>query len=167
MPLKNKMKHYHGDISLYSPAGTPTWSLRVKTEKILCAPVVSSILQNRRFVFIILFAAFLQTGLTMLGRHAWPCPFRTILGVPCPGCGLSTGMALLVHGEWTSALAAHIFSPIILAGFVLMICIFPLPERYYAVVVRKIEGVEKATGITTVLIGAMILYWASRLWNAF
>jgi hypothetical protein len=38
--------------------------------------------------------------------HGVPCPLRTLTGVPCPFCGLTTGTVALVHGQWQAAVAA-------------------------------------------------------------
>ena len=35
------------------------------------------------------------------------CPIRLVLGVPCPGCGMTRASRLLVHGDLRAALAMH------------------------------------------------------------
>jgi hypothetical protein len=39
---------------------------------------------------------YCQTGPTL-------CVWKKLLGVPCPGCGLTRGVCFLVHGQWAEA----------------------------------------------------------------
>ena len=39
------------------------------------------------------------------------CVSRRVLGVSCPGCGLTRGMSHLVRGEWAAAAADHPLAP--------------------------------------------------------
>jgi len=46
----------------------------------------------------------------VLAHTGWPglpCPLRTLTGVPCPFCGMTTATAAISHGEWGSAAAAN------------------------------------------------------------
>jgi len=36
-----------------------------------------------------------------------PCPLRTLTGVPCPFCGMTTATVAMAHDEWLSAAAAN------------------------------------------------------------
>jgi hypothetical protein len=38
---------------------------------------------------------------------ALPCPLRTVTGVPCPACGLTTAAVALVRGQFDTALHAN------------------------------------------------------------
>ncbi|HZO52433.1 MAG TPA: DUF2752 domain-containing protein [Bryobacteraceae bacterium] len=44
------------------------------------------------------------------------CPFRWATSLPCPFCGLTRGVAALLHGHVAEAVSFHPFSPLALAG---------------------------------------------------
>jgi uncharacterized protein DUF2752 len=39
------------------------------------------------------------------------CLARRLLGIPCPGCGMTRAFAHLAKGEWAAAVAAHPLAP--------------------------------------------------------
>src|SRR5512143_795696 len=43
------------------------------------------------------------------------CGFRWLTGMPCPLCGMTRALSLLLKGQWTQALRLHPLSPVVLA----------------------------------------------------
>ena len=39
------------------------------------------------------------------------CVFRTLIDLPCPGCGLTRAMSLLAHGSFAGAMDLHPLAP--------------------------------------------------------
>jgi len=72
-------------------------------------------------------AAFAMLGLAatlpLLGGHAGlPCPLRTLTGVPCPLCGMTTSVEATVHGHLGAALQANPVGPfLVLAAIALLV----------------------------------------------
>jgi hypothetical protein len=52
-----------------------------------------------------------------------PCPLRTLTGIPCPACGMTTAATDLVAGDPAAALAAN---PFVLALAALALVVPPL-----------------------------------------
>ncbi len=42
------------------------------------------------------------------------CPFRSIAGIPCPFCGITTGSAWMAHGNIVEAWRSNILSPLLM-----------------------------------------------------
>ncbi len=129
----------------------------------LFKPVLASLLEERWVALLLLGIGILQVGLAAVGLQGWQCPVRATLGVPCPGCGLSTAMALLLRGEWRAALSTHAFAPIFLLGFALLAVVSALPGRLHREATRRIAALERRTGIVTFVLLSLVVYWGVRL----
>ena len=44
-----------------------------------------------------------------------PCPLRTVTGVPCPFCGLTTSVKAVLHGDGRAAWSANPFGLLVVA----------------------------------------------------
>ena len=140
-------------------------SLLSPPAKRMFTPILASLLRDRWTALLLVGIAGLQVGLVALGLPGWICPIKATLGVPCPGCGLSTAMVLLLRGEWRAALATHAFAPVFLLGFALLVVVSLLPERLRQPVVRWIGTVEQRTGIVLLLLLSLVAYWGFRLFG--
>ena len=90
-----------------------------------------------------------------------------MLGVPCPGCGLSAAVVLLLPVIWSDALRVHAFAPVLLLGIVLMVVVVVtlLPDDSYLTAVARIAALERRTGIVAFLLLGLIVYWVLRLYR--
>ena len=41
------------------------------------------------------------------------CAVKAFLGIPCPGCGITTSVTALLHGRWAAALEANVAGPFV------------------------------------------------------
>lgn len=157
MKGQDRRPHFHVTAALI-------WKdRRVLIAKWLFAPVLAPLVRNRLIIFVLTGVAVAQVWLTAVGLPAWQCPFRSALGIPCPGCGLSTAIVFLIHGEWRAAMTTHAFAPLFLAGFALMAVVAVMPDHLHRAAVHRIEVLERSTGFVGFLLMSMVVYWLLRL----
>ncbi|MDH6056395.1 DUF2752 domain-containing protein [Umezakia ovalisporum] len=49
------------------------------------------------------------------------CPIRHLTGIPCPTCGMTRSFMAIGRGDWSQAIAEHLFGPLLFASFVVAI----------------------------------------------
>jgi len=125
--------------------------------------VLTPILRDRKFALAISGMALLQLALAMSGVDAWPCPFLHALGIPCPGCGLTRASLFLFRGDWRRALDFHAFAPVLILALALIGCAAVAPKTPRARLITGIESLERYTGITSLVLLGLIVYWLARL----
>lgn len=66
------------------------------------------------------------------------CPWRRLTGIPCPICGMTTGVLALSHGDMVGAFVANPAAPLLVAAVVISF----LPFVYRSTAFR--EAVARA-----------------------
>jgi hypothetical protein len=129
----------------------------------LFEPVLSPILRDRRLVIILLVAAIAQLSLVSFQLPGWPCPFFHVLGIPCPGCGLTRATLLLFRGDWKQSIAFHAFAPVFMMVLITTSASAVMPRKIRDRLIPIIEIMERRFGLSSFLLLALILYWLARL----
>jgi len=138
-------------------------SLNPRKQDIKFKPVLFPIMKNRRLTLILSLLATLQIGTTLFGFGLWKCPVYSTFGIPCPGCGISSALSLLVQGKWESAIQTHAFSPILLAGFFLIMVVNLLPKKAHTKMLSRIYSLEQHIGFIQWLFTGMFIYWLLKI----
>ena len=126
-------------------------------------PPITPVLRDRRFTFALVGAAIVQVVLVSLNFPSWQCPLLRTTGIPCPGCGLTRAVMLLLHGEFREALHFHAFAPFFLIAIIGLALAALMPASVIQPVISHTELWERRTGFTTIILAALILYWLARL----
>ena len=129
----------------------------------ICRPILASVARNQLAGLMVAGASVLQIGLVRLGLPGWQCPLLHILGVPCPGCGLSRAIVALLQGDWRTSFELHAFAPIVVGGLLLIAWSVILPKKQRTWFLAHLEVVERRTGITAILLISLMIYWLIRL----
>lgn len=97
------------------------------------------------------YAPFADRGIVL-------CSFRRLTGFPCPGCGMTRALTLLVSGDWESSLRVH---PLVfvVAGLLALMWVYGLGVAFrgWRVPYRAIV----ALGVP--LTALFVVVWAIRL----
>lgn len=101
----------------------------------------------------ILIAAFLWIAATLLGKGV--CIYKRILGIACPGCGLSRSFLFILQGQFEEAWKLQPFA----YGWIVFGILF-LIDRY---LFGKKEILWKVTLI--ILCAGMLLFYLYRLFT--
>ncbi|HMQ52507.1 MAG TPA: DUF2752 domain-containing protein [Anaerolineae bacterium] len=126
-------------------------------------PILAWVMENRIAGLMITGATGLQLGLTAAGLPGWTCPFLHVLGVPCPGCGLSRASLALVQGDWATMLSLHAFAPGLVLALLLIAVGTVLPDQPRRRLIEGVARLEYRTGLTALLLVGLLLYWLVRL----
>ena len=125
--------------------------------------LLAPILESRAMSLAIMGVALLHFGLISLGLPSIPCPIREVFGLPCPGCGLSRAIVALIHGNWQTSIRYHLFAPVFLIAFGLLVVATLAPVWFRPRFIGWIDRVESRTGISCILSMGLVVYWLIRL----
>lgn len=126
-------------------------------------PPITPVFRDRRFALVVAGTAVVQLGLVSLNLPSWECPIFRWSGIPCPGCGLTRALILLMQGDLRAALHFHAFAPVFLLAIVALILAALLPGSIVQPVLAGTELWERRTGFTIIVLAGLILYWLVRL----
>lgn len=92
------------------------------------------------------------------------CALKLGTGVPCPGCGMTRGLAALGRGEPAVSVRYHAFAPLIAAAAVMAWGLLGFGLLTGRDVLPDLNS-KRFQIACLVFIGAFIAYWLFRLWR--
>ena len=93
---------------------------------------------------------------------AWPCPLRTVTGVPCPMCGMTTAATALADGRLHDALAANPFVLLLVAATVVMAVVIGLRAARLLAPARPM-GADARQAVRMALVVLFAASWVFQL----
>ena len=103
----------------------------------------------------------------------WPCLFRRLFALPCPGCGLTRGSLLTLQGQLTDAFALNAAAPLVVFGLVALasaLVALALLRRARAAeaAAQLLQRVRAGLRLYGALLAAVLLVnWIAELIRAF
>lgn len=129
----------------------------------LFPPLMGKLLADRKTAAALGLTAICLIFFQMLGIPGWLCPLDSVLGHPCPGCGLTRSIGLLASGQWSDAVQIHPFAPLAAAAIILLGMTSILPVKWRTRFAARIIRLESRSGITMIALIALFCHWLGRL----
>ncbi|ELR96834.1 DUF2752 domain-containing protein [Gloeocapsa sp. PCC 73106] len=126
-------------------------------------PSISPLLANKPICLSVAGSLGVHLTLVSLDLPSWSCPIRQSLNIPCPGCGLSRAIALLLKGDWQQSLKVHLFAPVAVLIMGLIVINVILPLSWNRSLVRSCSQLEAKIPFVSWLLITAIAYWLIRL----
>ena len=127
------------------------------------APVLGPLMQNRWIIFVLAAVTAVQIALNAAVTIAWQCPVKSMLGVICPGCGLTRAVVQFAQGNWKAAIDLHAFAPVFLGIGILLVIGSILPAGLRHKIAGRVAAFERRTAIVALLILSILIYWILRI----
>lgn len=124
---------------------------------------LASLLRDRRVSLGVAAVAAVQVAGVAAGVGGWPCPVKSALGIPCPGCGLTRACIALFRGEFAAAFDLHAFAPVLLLGLAALAVAGLLPVARREAFASLAARFERRTKASYVFFASLLLYWSVRL----
>ena len=77
--------------------------------------VATALIEDRRLGWAMVLGGAVYGLLSLSGWDVFPCPFKTVTGLPCPGCGMTRACGAALRGDWAQVLELNPFGPLFLA----------------------------------------------------
>ncbi len=96
----------------------------------------------------------------------WPCPFYTILRIPCPSCGLTRAARLAAHGDFAAATHMH---PLWMVALPFVAALAGLELWHYTRTGAwgSATRIPHLSRISSAVVALLLIVWAARFLGAF
>lgn len=123
---------------------------------------LTAMVRDRFAARVILAFTGIHGALLAAGLPSLPCPLLHIVGIPCPGCGISRACIALLRGDWEQMATLHFFAPIVMVVLALLALAAFLPNSRRSAFIDLIKRFEQHTAVGLILFIVFLSYWIFR-----
>lgn len=134
--------------------------------------------KNRNWHFLTVFISDVRLGRGMLlggaiygllklsGLPLMPCPWQSLTGLPCPGCGMTRSTFALLRGDFIESLKLNAFTWVILLFWLLVAIGITLPASVRKRLVVRLGAWEDRSKWALWFLALLVIYTLTR-WVGF
>ena len=102
-------------------------------------------------------------ALTRYGWDIMPCPSMQVLGLPCPGCGMTRSCLSLLRGDWAGSLRFNPFGPVFAVFWAVVGAGVALPQPWRGKFADYLGRLEQRSRWAGWVAGGLAIYSLTRL----
>lgn len=123
---------------------------------------LTAMVRDRFAARVIIAFTGLHGALVAAGLPSLPCPLLHIIGIPCPGCGISRACIALLRGDWEQMATLHVFAPVVMLVLALLMLAAFLPDSKRSTFIDMVRRFERHTAVGIILAVVFLSYWVFR-----
>jgi len=120
-----------------------------------------SLSKQAQHILVLGLGAILFIALTII--PGYQCPFKMIFGIPCPGCGLTTGFLAILRLDFLEAYQANVLAIPLFLAFVLVTILAITDFIYKKEVLIKLRYTPLSNKTISILIAITAINWAVNI----
>ena len=126
-------------------------------------PTLAPILRSAKMCRALATLGTVQIALALGHVRGVDCPVYLVTRLPCPGCGASRACAALLSRDLRAAFTAHPLSPILLAGWLLLVIAAIAPADCRTRLALVAERLERRAPLGLMFFITLCVVWLARL----
>lgn len=111
-----------------------------------------------------------ETAVLVGGRELpWACPVKSLLGLPCPSCGMTRSVVLTLAGDLRGAVEMNPAGPLVVLGLLALAALLifkalrPAPVKGARPVSLPLRPARVAAAYGALVLAVMLVNWALAL----
>lgn len=137
---------------------SPTDSLPPLPPRISRYSLPAALVEHRGFTWSCAAVTAGLVGVNLAGIKLFTCPFLSLTGLPCPGCGLTRSCSCLLRGEFQQSIAFHPFGPVLFVIGLTGLAGSLLPDPARPRLVQFLARQDRRIRFTPLLLAGLVIY---------
>ncbi len=128
--------------------------------------LAAHLVRDRRLGLAMVGGGLLYFAAAAFGFELMPCPFKSLSGLPCPGCGMTRACFALLDGNFHAVGHLNPFGPVFGLFWAVVGVGVALPEPWRARFARRLGVIERRTRWVAWVACCLVIYSLTR-WIGF
>lgn len=125
--------------------------------------VATHLIRERKLGWAMVAGGVLVAVPGLFGVNLFPCPFKQLTGLPCPGCGMTHATAALLRGDIRGMLSCHTLAPVFLLFWAVVAAGLLWPASGRELLLERLDRLERRTR-WPLWVGIILLVYSLTRW---